>query len=200
LIGERVRLLARLARRDDVRGEAAQVLHQRQAQGDGDGPQLSDGERRRLLVCADEAPQGLCVEPAVGVRDERERDGVDARVVCEFTRGKLGQFVVITLGQVFADFAELLFDDVKVIDQPFGGGRDRAPAAHRLGERAVGGDEQAPVLLQPRQKPPAATPPGIDSVFGCQRRRVLLQAFNAIQLFTNRLLIVSFGRPYETAQ
>src|SRR5215207_4218704 len=97
-VGERVRLLASLARRDDARGEAAQVLHQRQSQSDGDGPQLADGEGRRLLVSADEPSQGLGVEPAVGVRDERERDGVDARVVSQLARGKLGQLVVVTYG------------------------------------------------------------------------------------------------------
>jgi hypothetical protein len=63
--------------------------------------------------------------------------------------------------------------------------------------RAVGCDEQAPVLPQPRQKPSAAPPAGIDSVFGRQRRRVLLQAFGALQLVTNRLLIASFGRTRE---
>jgi|GEM_PF-5368555 len=84
--------------------------------------------------------------------------------------------------------------------EPFGGGRDGAPAAHRLGERAVGRDEQPPVLLQPRQKPPAASPTGIDSVPGRQRRRVLLQALDAIQLVTNRLLVASFGRTRQTPQ
>ncbi len=200
LVGERVRLLARRARRDDARGEAAHVLHQREAQRDGDGPQLADGERRRLLVGADEPPQCLRVEAAVGVRDERERDGVDARVVGEFPRGELGQFVVKTLGQVFADFAQLLLDDVEVIDQPLGGGRDGAPLAHRLGERAVGVDEHAPVLLQPRQEPPPAPPAGVDAVLGRQRRRVLLQALDAVQLVANRLLIASLGRTRETAQ
>ena len=55
----------------DPRCDAPQVLDQHDAQRDGDGPQLADGERLDLLVGPHVASQRFGIEQAVGVGDER---------------------------------------------------------------------------------------------------------------------------------
>src|ERR1043165_1617558 len=151
-VREHVRLFSLFARGADTRGQAAQVFDERQAQADRQSPDFADGQSRNALVGADEAAQGLAIKTAVRVRDERESDGIDARVTFKLSFRELGQFVVITPGQVFADFAQLFFDDVKVINEPFGCGRDRAFVANGVCERAIGGDQLATVLFETRQQ------------------------------------------------
>jgi hypothetical protein len=62
-----------------TRGHAAQVFDQRQAQHDGDGPQLAQLQRGHFLIGVDEAAQRFGIDPAIAVRDDFQRDFVDAR-------------------------------------------------------------------------------------------------------------------------
>lgn len=89
--------------------------------------------------------------------------------------------------EVFADFTELFFDDVEVVEEPLGGGRDGAVLADRVGQRAIDFDEAAAVLLDARQKPLPPPRPRRDAVLGGQRLGVLFEAFEAKQLASNRL-------------
>jgi hypothetical protein len=128
------------------------------------GPQLADGERRGALVGEDEALERLGVKAAVGVADDFEREGVDARVTFEGPGREFREFVVVAARQVFADLAELLLDDVEVVEEPLGGGRDRAVLADGVGQRAVGLDQHAAVLLGARQQLPTPAGGGRDVV------------------------------------
>ncbi len=193
LVGERVRLFARRARRHDARREAAQILHQRQPQADGDRPQFADGERPVLLVGAYEAPQRLGVEAAVGMRDEGQRQRIDARVARQLAALKLRQLAVVADRQVFAYLAQLVFDDVEVIDEPLGCGRDGALPANRLGERTVGREKLARVIFEARQERAAAPRPFRHLVLGGERRGVLLKALAAEQLFADGGLVRGSG-------
>ena len=76
------------------------------------------------LVGAHEAAQHLGVEAAVGVRDEGPGEAEHARIAGERPVGELGQLAVVARRQVVADLADLLFDEVVVVEQPFGGRRD----------------------------------------------------------------------------
>ena len=46
------------------------------------------------------------------------------------------------------DLAHLRFDQVKVVEQPFGGGRDRLTAPHITGEESIRVTEHAGVIRQ----------------------------------------------------
>jgi hypothetical protein len=50
------------------------------------------------------------------------------------------------LGQIVADLAELLVDDVEVVDQPLGGRRDRTLRLDGAGEQPVGIEQRSSVL------------------------------------------------------
>ena len=100
------RAVAAAARRDDIGGEAAQLLDQRQAQHDRDGPDFADGQRRDALIRGRKVDERLQVEPARGVRDELARERVDARIAGQRTVGQLGQLQVVVPRQVLTDLAE----------------------------------------------------------------------------------------------
>ena len=80
--------------------------------------------------------------------DERDRDGVDPRIAFEFAFGEFWEFVIVALGQVLTDLAQLFFDDVIVVDKPFRGGRDCAAFTKRFDESAICGFEFAGVVFE----------------------------------------------------
>ena len=127
---------ARLAH--DLLGEAAQVLDEQDAQADRDRPQLADRQRLDLLVRAHDPAQALRIEAAVGVRDVGPGEAEDPRVAGEMALGQLGELAVVVRRQVVADLAELLVDDVEVVDEPLRGRRDRALVLDRPGQDPVG--------------------------------------------------------------
>ena len=150
------------------------------------------------LVGAHEPPEGLRVEAAVGVRDERPGQAVDARIAREGALGELRELAVVARRQVVADLAELLVDDVEVVDEPLGGRRDRALFADRPGDHAVRLDEDAAVLRDARLDGMALPRLSGDDLGTGERARVLLQPLDAEELGENRLLEVGL-RPNPPA-
>ena len=197
-VGELVRLCRAFAAADDRLGQAAQVLDQDDAQADGDRPELADRQRLDPLVGAHETAQALRVEAAVGVSDVRPRQADDPGIPLEVALGELGQLAVVVRGQVVADLAQLLVDDVEVVDEPFGGRRDRALVLDRTGQCAVGGEQDPPVLgdAGPERAPRRGSLG--DRLGGGERRGVLLEALDAEQLRDDRLGVVEdAGRPAD---
>ena len=187
-VGELVRRLARRPAAHDLLREAAEVLDEEDPQADRDRPQLADRQRLDLLVGAHHAPQALRVEAAVRVRDVGPGETEDPRVAREVALGELGELAVVVRGQVVADLAELLVDDVEVVDEPLGGRRDRAFVLDRPGQDAVRLQQDAAVLGDAR--PDGASPAGRvgDRLGGGQRLGVLLEALDAEELGEDRLL------------
>src|ERR1041384_1148776 len=89
---------------------------------------------------------------AVGVRDQLDRKGVNARIILEWPYGQFRQLAVVTTRQVLANLADLLFDDVEVIYQPLSGRRDDMLAANRFGQLLISFDQLATVFLESRQQ------------------------------------------------
>ena len=112
-------------------------------------------KRLHALVGLHEFAEHLRIEAAVGVRDERPGDAEYARIALQRSVGKLGQLTIEAARKVVADFANLLFDYVKIIDQPLGGGCDRAFLADRGCDRSIG-IEQDPAVLPAAVWPAAA--------------------------------------------
>ena len=142
----------------DPGADAAQVLDQRQPQHDRNRPQLAQLERRHRLVGRHEAGKALRVDPAVAVRDRLERDVVDARQPGGGPVRQARQLAAVPLGQVPLGRADLLFDQVEVVEQPFRGGRDAAVRRDRRRQQVADFDQDAFVLGQPRQQPVGRAP------------------------------------------
>ena len=136
-VGQRVRLLARGAAGNDAPGGASKILHEHDPQRDRDRPQFPDRQRLNALVGAHEAAQHLRIEAAVRMGDKGPGHAEDARIAGEGPGRELRQLTVVARRQVGANFADLLFDDVVVVEQPFGGGRDGGTGGDRFGDVAI---------------------------------------------------------------
>ena len=184
-VGESVRLLPRGAAVHDLLGEAPEIFDQHDPERDRDRPEFADRQRLHLLVGAHEAAQHLGVEVAVGVGDEGPGQAEHPRISRERPVGELRQLPIIAGRQGGADFANLPFDEVVVVDQPFGRRRDGAALVDRSGDRAVGVEQYGSVVGEPVGQ--RMTPGRLrrDRLRDREASRVLLQAFDAEQLLAN---------------
>ena len=139
-----------------ARSDAAQVFDQGQAQHDGHGPQFTQRERGDVLVSLDEVAQVFQVDPAVAMRDDFQRNFIHARTARVHARRQPWQLLAVVLRQVAPRGADLLFDQVKIIQQPFRGGRNLASAFHRGRQLVDGGRDQGRIVGQARQQAVAA--------------------------------------------
>jgi hypothetical protein len=151
-VGLGIRFLAGSPAADDAIGRAPQVFDQHDAQRDGNRPQLADAERLNALIGAHEAAQHVGVEAAVGMGNERPGDPEDARVAGEGAARQLRQLAIIARRQIIANLADLLFDKMIIVEQPFGGGRRGLPVAGRSCDFVIGRKQDRFVVLQPRSQ------------------------------------------------
>ena len=73
--------------------------------------------------------------------------------------GELRQLAVEAGRQVLADLADLLFDDVVVVEQPLGGRRDRPALARGSRDGAIRREQYRLVVTQPRAERRATNGP-----------------------------------------
>ncbi len=173
----------------DPGADAAQVLDQRQPQHDRNGPQLAQLERRHRLVGRHETGEALRVDPAVAVGDRLEREVVDARKPGGGSLRQAGKLAAVPLGQVPLGRADLLVDQVEVVEQPFRGGRDAAIGRDRRGQQVADFEQDAFVLGQARQQP-VGRAAGRQPVRGREVLAVLLHLIGAEQLRSQRRFLV----------
>jgi hypothetical protein len=119
--------------------------------------------------------------------NKRPREAEHARVSGERTIGELGQLPVETARQIVSKLANLVFDDVKVVHQPFRRRCDRSLFTDRTRDGAVGGEKDATVAPQPPRQ--SAAPAALDRVSLCfsETLGVLFEALEAEELGANRL-------------
>ncbi|GAA0769000.1 hypothetical protein GCM10009076_29760 [Erythrobacter ramosus] len=76
-------------------------------------------KRLYTLIRRQEAFERLRVEVAVGMSNECPRKTKDARIAREWAVGELGQLAIKAGRQIFSDFADLRFDEMVIVEQPF---------------------------------------------------------------------------------
>ena len=156
-----------------------------------DRPEFADRQRLHLLVGAHEAAQHLGIEVAVGVGDEGPGQAEHPRISGERSVGQLRQLPIVAGRQGGADFANLPFDEVIVVDQPFGRRRDGAALIDRAGDHAVGmRADTAPLSASRPAKWMAPGRPRRDRLRDREASRVLFEALDAEQLCANGFLAV----------
>ncbi len=187
VVREGVGLLARGAPPHDRLRHAAEILDEHDPDRDRHRPQLADRERLDTLVGVDEAAQHLGVQAAVGVRHERPRQAVDTRIASMGVVGELGQLAVEAGGQVVADLAELILDDVEIVDEPFRRRRDGPLLADGAADRAIRRAQDAAVVLDALQQALPAGRAAQDGLGGGQALGVLLESLDPEELRPDRL-------------
>ncbi len=136
----------------DAHRDAAQILDQRQTQHDGDGPQLAQPQRGDRLVRRDETAEAVRVHPSVAVGDGLQGNAIHARQPGGGALRQARQFPAIPLWQVPPGGADLLFDEVEVVEQPLPGRLDAVLRRNRRRQQAAGLDQHALVPGQARQQ------------------------------------------------
>ena len=165
----------------DPRTHAPQVLDESQAQHDGDGPQFAQLQRGHRLVGRHETSQALHVHPSIAVRDRFQRDVVHARQARRRAAAQAGQLPAVALRQVPPGRADLLLDQVEVVEQPFPCRDDAAVGRQRLGQKLAGFDQDSFVVGQPREQA-IRSPSSRQLVRSGQGPPVLLHLVGAEQL------------------
>ncbi|MNS70210.1 hypothetical protein D3C72_1035510 [compost metagenome] len=133
-------------------GHAAQVLDQRQPHHDGNGPQLAQLQRRYRLVGSHEGGYAHGINARVAVRDHLQRNVVHPGQALGRTAGQFRQAAAVALGQMALGQADLLFDQVEVVQQPFVGGGELAVLLHGFDQQRAGFAQQGLVFIQARQQ------------------------------------------------
>ena len=174
---------------DACRG-TAQILDQHDPQRDRDRPQLTDGQRLNALIGAHELAQRFRIETAVGMGNKSPGQAEHARIAIEGPAGKLGQQPIESRREVLAHLADLIFDEVVVIDQPFGSGGDRAAVGHRRDDGAICREQGRLIVPEPHAERAAGRSAPGDLLCGREACRVLLETLDAEELCAQQLAIV----------
>ena len=158
LVGPDAREVAGPATRLDARADAAQVLDQRESQHDRNRPQLAEVEHLLGLVRRDKAAQGAAADAAVAMCHRLQREVVDAWQARRWTALQARQLAAVARRQMALGGADLFFDEVEVVEQPFAG---RGHAAIRLGvarEQRADLDQHLLVRRETSQQPIGRAP------------------------------------------
>ena len=163
-----------------VGSDPAQVFDQGQPEHDRNGPQLAQFQNRHGLVSRDKGVQRLSIDLGIHMRYQFEHEVIDAREPRRRSRHQTGQFTAVAPRQVTPGHLDLLFDQVEIVEQPFGRVRDTPGLIYGL-RRAVVGPEDLFILTQAREQSVGA-PPGDDRMVFGQRFGVVNQLLNAEHL------------------
>ena len=189
-LAQRIGLLAIASSDSHLIGKTPQVFDEDNAQCDGDRPQLADGERLDALVRVDEAPKRCRIEMAIRVGHERPGDAKDPRITREGASRQFGKLPVISGWQIVPDLANLRFDEVIIVEQPFGGGYDAAPAFEFCGTGAIGLEQYGRVVVEPALEGNDARRTRGHDLRGGKAFGVKFKPLDAEQVFPDRLRIV----------
>ena len=126
------------------------------------------------------------------MRDQFEHDVVNARKSGGRAVQEARKLPAVAPGQMPPGHLNLLFDQVEVVEKPFGGGSD-APAWIYGQGRAIEGSEYVLVLAQPGQQT-VGTLPRDHLVIGCESFGMARQLFDTEQLGSQWRLARAWAR------
>ncbi|MNU75602.1 hypothetical protein D3C71_651380 [compost metagenome] len=129
LVGDVIGALAHVARTVDAGRDTAQVLDQHEADEGRQRPELADFERFVFLETLDHGGQRLAVHARMGMRDVEPCERQNTRHLLSLDDARR-QLLEEFFREVATDFLDRLFDDVIVVEQPFGRRRDRGARIH----------------------------------------------------------------------
>ena len=176
----------------DAGAGASQVFDQCEANHDRDGPQLAELQGRDRLIGRDETAETFRVHPSVAMRDDFKRDVVDPGQAGRWTVAQPGQFAAIPFGQVPPGQANLFFDQVEVIEQPFSGRCDASTSLHRLGHQ-IPHIQQDGFILSQSSEQRVGLVLGTDGMQPREGLAMLLHLLGTEELRSQRQLITGIG-------
>ncbi len=169
----------------DAYTDATQILDHCQPQHDRDRPQLAKLHRANALVGHHEAAQTFDIDATIAMRNGFQRE-----VVYSWTPGRrpmrqAREFTAVAFGQVPLGRADLLFDEIEIVEQPFPGRHHPAALRGRRRQQLAHFNQGAFVVCQPRQEPVRRLP-GNQFVRGRKRLAMQRHLIGAEQLGAQR--------------
>src|SRR5947209_4650322 len=125
------------------------------------------------------------------MRNEGPRDPEHPRISSERSVGQLRQLPIVAGRQIVTNFADLLFDEVIIVEQPLGGRRHRVPLAGRASDGAICFEENRLVVLQPHREGSAGNRSRGNLLGRGEALGMLLQTFDAEEFLADGV----FGLP-----
>jgi hypothetical protein len=123
------------------------------------------------------------------VAHELDGHGVNARLPFVLARGQSRQLAVVRARQVPLDVLDLRRDEMEVVEQPFGGGRDESSVPDVRRERPIRLAEDPRVVQEAREDIARVTPRArVDGQEAGERQRALFEPFDAQQFIAKGLL------------
>ena len=190
--------------RGDQHPDPAEILDQGEPQHDRDGPQLAQLERRDGLVGGHEAAKALGIHPPVAVGHGFKGDVVNPRPPgCHPAAVEARKLPGVALGQQVTGAAGLLFDEIKIVEQPLAGRDHALLVGHRAGEQPAHLEQGVLVVIEPRQQTVGSGPAVGQAVRFGQHTAVLGHLFDAEQFGAQGRLCgegFPWPRPLQPAQ
>src|SRR5438105_3293419 len=115
----------------------------------------------------------------VCMSNEGPRDAKHLRISSEWSVGQLRQLPIIAGRQIVTNFADLLFDEVVIVEQPLGGRRRGAPVTAHPSDGSVCFEENRRVVPQPKREVSAGHRPHGKMLGRGEALAMLLQTFDA---------------------
>jgi hypothetical protein len=113
--------------------------------------------------------------------------------------GEIRQLPVKSGRQIQADLANLLFDEVVVVDEPLRRRRNRTPLVDRLRDGAMRREENTGVGGKPLYERMASVRLAPHRLGARQAPRMLFEALGAEELFANGFPAIPERRPWSAA-
>ena len=125
LVGDVIGLVAHVARPVDPDGDAPQIFDQHEPDDGRQRPQFADLEGLVLLETGNHGRQAFARHRAVGMGDIEpgKRHGARDRRACN---REGGQLAIELARKIAAHFLDRFLNQIVIIEQPFGGRRDRS--------------------------------------------------------------------------
>src|SRR6185312_912160 len=168
-------------------GQPPQILHQHDPQRDRDGPEFANRQRLDPLIGANEAAQRFRLEMAVGVRDKCPGQPEYTRISFERSVRQFGQLTIIARRQIAPNLMNLLVHEMKIVDEPIGGGSDGAFILNRHGDGGIGRAQHTVVLAKTLGQSPIRGRRWGDTLSDCQAFAMLLEPLDAKEFGADRL-------------
>src|SRR5687768_8391858 len=136
----------------------------------------------------------------VGVGDERPGKTKDPRIAGERSRSQLRQLPVKAWRKVVADLADLLLDEVVVVEQPFGSRHHSSATFELRGARPVCREKDFCVVLQSDAQRQDSRRSIGHRLSGSQALGMLLQPFDPEEFFADRRRVLPNVRYWSRSE
>src|SRR5439155_1420074 len=104
--------------------------------------------------------------------------------------GKLRQVPIVGRRQIVANFADLLFDEMVVVEQPLGGRCNATTLADRAGDGAIRFEQNRFVVPQSYGEGSPGHRPRADRLGRCEALGMLLETLDAEELLADGLFVI----------